>query len=330
MKLNKRILLGSACAMVVLGVVAVHYSHGPSTVPVRPLQPASRPVVRPYTPAAPTQQSQKVTPGAVSRSAIDWNKEFQSSTDYFASISKASKAALDGDGRAAYYVAQKLMGCLSMIPRKDSNMSPEEWFKMLVASRPFISPQQVERERKQFEVCAGFYKGNDVFADLPKREGGYKSTKYWMDLAYQDGDPIAETSHAALAIANPIAATPDSINVAQADINHAIASGDPEAIFLAGMIITDGHYVERIQGFAFSLAACDLGYDCSATNTTSVIFQNCATEGNCPAGAVFSDWVTKNIGAEGYAQAYARAQQIETALAQGDTSALQQFAQLKH
>ena len=53
-------------------------------------------------------------------------------------------------------------------------------------------------------------------------------------------------------------------------------------------------------------------------------------EGKCPSGALFSDWVTKNIGADGYAQAYARAQQIENALAQGNTSALESFAKLKN
>ena len=58
-------------------------------------------------------------------------------------------------------------------------------------------------------------------------------------------------------------------------------------------------------------------------------FGECVAMGTCAPGSVFSDWVTKNIGADGYAQAYARAQQIKDALAQGDTSALQQFAKLK-
>ena len=92
--------------------------------------------------------------------------------------------------------------------------------------------------------------------------------------------------------------------------------------------MTNGLSVDPIQGYAFSIAACDLGYDCSAGNSDDAFFAHCVALGNCQAGAVFSDVVTQAIGVEGYARAYDRAQQIERALSEGDAPALQQFAQL--
>jgi len=122
-----------------------------------------------------------------------------------------------------------------------------------------------------------------------------------MDLAYQNNDPIAQTVHAALAVSST-SPNSDQIQVAQTDINNAIASGDPEALFDAGMMITNGHYIDRVEGFALSLAACDLGYDCTAANSTDsdLPFGECVAMGTCAPGSVFSDWVTKNIGADGY------------------------------
>lgn len=225
--------------------------------------------------------------------------------------------------------------CAALADEYASAEHPEEKFNEEMTKQVYAPPEWVERSGRQFQACSGFYKfndrkGNDVFADLPSRDGGYRSVKFWMSLAYQNGDPVAQTDHAALAVGS---ASPNSeqIQVAQADLNHAIASGDPDALFNAGMIITNGLYVDRIEGFALSLAACDLGHDCTAANSdgTDRPFGNCVASGTCAPGTVFSDWVTKNIGAEGYAQAYARAQQIEEAVAQGDASTLEQFAKLK-
>jgi hypothetical protein len=118
--------------------------------------------------------------------------------------------------------------------------------------------------------------------------------------------------------------------MAQADLNKAVASGDPDALFYAGMILTNGSCTNRIDGYALSLAASDLGHDYSATNSTDPPFGDCVVEGKSPPGSVFSEWVTKYIGADGYAQADARAQQIESTLAQGDKSALESFAKLEN
>lgn len=119
-----------------------------------------------------------------------------------------------------------------------------------------------------------------------------------------------------------------SLDSAQQSINSAIASRDPTALFQVGQLLSDGHASsDPLQGFALSIAACNLGYDCSANNAE--LFHGCATEGQCPPGMSYADIIRKAAGDEGYAQAYARAQQIQDAMARDDTNALQQFVQLK-
>jgi hypothetical protein len=330
MKLDKRILLGGLCAMAALAIFAFKYTPAPISKEIPPPpKPLAQPVMQDY---STTQPTKKVT--LTDHPAVDWKKEFQTSSDYFPLLAKAAKAGLEGDGRAAYYVARKWLECLSFAHQYGSAEHPEEKFNEAMSQLAYAPAELIEKDRRRFQECSGFYKlndpkGNDVFADLPKRDGGYRSVNFWMDLAYQENDPIAQTVHAALAVGS--SPNSEQIQVAQADLNHAITSGDPDALYYAGMVITNGHYIDRIEGFALSLAACDLGHDCSAANSTGtdLPFGDCAIAGTCASGSVFSDWVTKNIGAEGYAQAYARAQQIKDALAQGNTSALEQFAQIK-
>jgi hypothetical protein len=332
-KIDKRILVGSLCAMAALAIVAFKYSPQAPTREIRSLtKPEPRAVIQDYSATRPTEKAM-----LTDHLAVDWKKEFQTSTDYFPLIAKAAKAALEGDGRAAYNVSTTWLYCTVFTQQYGTVEHPEEKFNDDMNTQyVFEPPEWIEKKRKKFQACSGFFKlndphGHDVFADLPNREGGYRSVKFWMGLAYQNNDPVAQTEHAGLAVGR-MSPSSDQIQVAQADLNHAIASGDPDALFNAGMVITmTGLYVDRIEGFALSLAACNLGRDCTAENSSGsdLPFGDCVVSGTCAPGSVFSDWITKQIGAEGYTQAYARAQQIQEALAQGNTSALQQFAKLK-
>jgi hypothetical protein len=333
MKLDKRILLGGLCAMTALAIFAFKFTPEPASKEMSsPPKPVSRPVI---SASSTTQPTKEVV--LTDHPAVDWKKEFQTSTNYFPLIAKAAKAGLEGDGRAAYYVSIKELDCLLFANQFGSAANPEEQFNEAMDSQKGqLPPEIIKKKREQLHACAGFYKvgdvkGNDVFAELPKREGGYRSNTYWMDLAYQNGDPLAKITHAGLLIGGPLAPNLAALPAAQEDINQAIASGDPEAIYRAGIIISDGRYAETFQGYALMLAACDLGYECTAQNSTkgNFPFGDCAAMGTCPAGSTVSDWVAENLGAEGYAKAYARAQQIKDALTQGDTSALQQFRKLK-
>jgi hypothetical protein len=108
----------------------------------------------------------------------------------------------------------------------------------------------------------------------------------------------------------------------------AISGKDPGALFQVGQLLSDGHASsDPLQGFAVSIAACDLGYDCTANNTE--LFGDCAAQGACPPGINYSDVIKKVAGDTGYAQAYALAQQLEDAMNRGDAIAVQQFVRLK-
>jgi hypothetical protein len=299
----------------VLGVALVTLSwfllrHKVETPP-SPLQVSHerRPAVQPH-PAVTTEH-----PRAVSPVVQNWSKKFQLSKDYFEFVSSAAKPALDGDGYAALYISRALQSCLLMKATYGKEPDPEVALNEGLASMNEASV--VDSQRRTFQLCKGFFKG-DAFAGLPERSGGYDHSKFWMDQAYRDNNPIAQTIHAATAKGTEV----------QTDVNNAVASGDPEALFRAGMLISDGHGRDSLQGFALSIAACDLGYDCSA-GTNPDYFGPCVATGDCNPGTTFQDVVVNSVGSSGYADAYARAQEIETALSSGDTVSLQKFAQLR-
>jgi hypothetical protein len=316
---------GSVAVVTVVLVAVVHFRN-PSPVAIRSESSRTAKMVRND---AQKQRDRNVDSTPVNQRTANWNRELQASNDYFAFVSKAAPKALAGDGRAALLVSKALRQCLLMTRLYGNEVDPEAAFSQALATQAVYSTELAAQKEKEFHECKRFFK-DDPFVDLPSRDGGYSSPRFWGDLAYQSNDPIAQTFHAAAAIGSPISPKPGSLEIAQSDLNQAISSGDPEAIFRAGLIISNGLYVDPFQGYAVSLAACDLGFNCSASNTDDILFQNCVAISTCETGAAFSDVVIKAIGSDGYAQAYARAQEIESALARGDTGALEQFAQLKH
>jgi hypothetical protein len=214
--IKKSLVVGVAVLAVALAVVAVNYPRTPHAKVTQPLQS----IPRPNRQAALDQPLQTVAVAAHlaahsgAHSDADWEQQFRTSTDRFPLIAKAAKAALKGDGRAAYYVSLKWIECSAMASQYGGKGEPpEQKFNEDIAM--WHAPDLIlEKRRKQFHDCAGFYNandkhGNDVFADLPPREGGYRSPKFWMDLAYQEGDPFAEMYRAAtdlgLVLTNPVA-----------------------------------------------------------------------------------------------------------------------------
>jgi hypothetical protein len=75
------------------------------------------------------------------------------------------------------------------------------------------------------------------------------------------------------------------------------------------------------------IAACNLGYDCTTNNEFA--FGACSAANACQQGETYTDKIRNTLGDADYAKAYSRAQQLQDALARGDTSAVQQFVQLK-
>jgi hypothetical protein len=108
-------------------------------------------------------------------------------------------------------------------------------------------------------------------------------------------------------------------------VTAATNSGDPGALFAVGQLLTDGRYSSDItRGLAISIAACEMGYDCTAANPANP-FSACKDTGSCPADADFAYYIQQSLGADMYAQAYARAQELKELLAQHDTSGIDRF-----
>jgi hypothetical protein len=260
----------------------------------------------------------------------DWPKEYDKSSDYFDFVSKAAEAAYNGDSKAALFISKALYICTPIQREFAKSRNPQSDFDDRWAARSHAPQWVLDKARKDFQACAGFIKG-DAFAALPPRSEGYNSIRYWLDKSAND--PVAQALQAGSAIANTkyeksSDANTKSLDSAQKSVNSAMESRDPAALFQVGRLLSDGNASsDPLQGFALSIVACNMGYDCSANN--SEIFNGCAAQGQCPPGTTYADTIKKLVGEEGYAQAYARAQQIQDALARDDMDALHQFVQLK-
>lgn len=265
-----------------------------------------------------------------SEKAMDWTRQYNTASDYFSFVKGAAASAAAGDGRAALYIGRALNKCLGLVREYAQSDNPEADFERKLVSQPALPSWVLDKQRKDFNSCAGFIKG-DAFADLPQRTGGYSSSAYWMTQAYDDGDPLALAMHAGRELTGLTAdanfAVSDSV---QADMETAVASGDPAAIFQVSQILTsglDGSATRR--GFALAIAACELGYDCSANNPDLAPYLGCAQNGLCASGLIYSDVIKKSLGEAGYAEAYGQAKNIESALASRDIGALDSYVKLK-
>jgi hypothetical protein len=194
------------------------------------------------------------------------------------------------------------------------------------------APQWIlDKARQDFQACVGFIKG-DAFAALPNRTGGYNSIRFWTEQASASDDPIAQSMQAGTDVSKTIferssSANDKSLEAAQLMVNNAVASRDPAALFKVGQLLSDGHAnSDPLQGIAVSIAACDMGYNCTANNAE--IFGDCVAQGECSPGMNYSDLAKKAVGEEGYLKAYGRAQQIEDAITRGDTNAIRELVKL--
>jgi hypothetical protein len=260
----------------------------------------------------------------------DWVKGYSETNNYFDFVAAAAEAAFQGDNKAALYISKALYICSPIQMQYAHSTDPQSDFDAHWAARTHAPQWAVDKARKDFQACIGFLKG-DAFAGLPARAGGYNSIGYWIEKSAND--PLAQALQAGSAVADTKYQTSSdlkekSLDSAQQSINSAVASRDPAALFQVGRLLSDGRASsDPLQGFALSIAACNLGYDCSTNNAE--LFQGCASQGSCQPGTVYADLIKKAVGDDGYAQAYARAQQIQDAMARDDEGALQKFIQLK-
>jgi hypothetical protein len=245
----------------------------------------------------------------------------------FELVAETSKKALAGDGKAALLVADLLTRCLPLKYQYRNMTDPRAAFENDVGGRNL--PQWLlDRLQANFNACSGLL-NRDPFGELPARPTGYESIRFWTDLAYHENDPVALVQHAAAQQGLIIgAADSSSIEAAQADLNKGAITGDPEALFRIGLLLSDSRVgQDSLNAYAAMIAACNRGYDCTTNN--EVAFAACAAANSCPLGEIYTDKIRETIGPAKYAKAYSLAMQLQDALARGDTAAVVQFVQLK-
>jgi hypothetical protein len=249
--------------------------------------------------------------------------------DLFNFVATSGAKALNGDGTAALQISKILQKCLVIKKVYGDTKDPDAELENQWATKN-VPSWVVDRARTDLQACKAFIHG-DAFANLPNRVGGYESMRFWSDLAYQEKSPVAIVSHAASAVVTDFASNntdPSKRQTIQMEINNAAITGNPEALFRIGLLLSDGRVgVDALEGYSVMIAACDLGYDCTTNN--ELAFGACVSAGTCQQGEIYSDVIKKTVGEGGYDQAASRAQQLEDAISRGDSSAVLQYVQLK-
>ena len=265
------------------------------------------------------------------RPANEWTAKFHQSRNYFDFVSHAADAAFRGDGRAAFYVGRATLDCELTVRKYRGHADPAAEFS-IEQSKTNAAPQWYrDQQAERFERCRGLIDG-DPFAQLPPRTSGY-GYRYWLDRAVDSGDPVAGVDRAFQQMGRAAELSGDDregmLEHVRNAIGSAIASQDPEAIFKLGVLLTDPRYSpDPLNGLAMALAACDLGYDCSATNPDNP-FTACKATAACPGDADFTYYAQQSLGPDRFAQAYAKAQEFKDALAKADMAILQNFVKIK-
>jgi hypothetical protein len=263
----------------------------------------------------------------IQTSTTNWVTKFRSADDYLKFVREALPAARSGDGRAAWYIGQALSSCAYVIKTYQGVRDPEAQLNQQLTGMtkaPQWTKDQLEQKTKR---CLGLAQ-EDPFASLPHRDGGYASS-YWNEQALADAEPLAQDAAAAAAMATlsvmrdmSADAKAEKLRAIDTNVRAAVESGDADALFGAGELLADGRYSSNpLNALAVSLAACDLGHDCSADNPENA-FANCKFSGACPPDANFAYFLQQSLGAENYAKVYARAQEVKQLIEAGDWDAV--------
>lgn len=307
-------------AAVILAAVAIAASillwprKRPPNAPAHADQPIARvPGLKVRTPPATVAQPHVTIQG-------EWDKSFESSTDYFAFVSSAGLSAYKGDSRAQYRIWEALrfchseLGVLKALGGGDVHKALQERL-----DNPYMPLSAKEQEAIRFKRCEGFLTG-DAFASLPSREGGYPK-EYWLNRATQSGDALAQIQAVSVDLSEMKApdASKSKLETSMETYEaRALSSNDPAALMMLGTVLANPSPLQDSDAaFALQVAACDMGFDCSFSNPE---FGFCLPgQDDCYKTGTFEEMVQQGYGAAGYAKLYAEAQDIEDLLQRGQS-----------
>ena len=261
------------------------------SVPAQAVQPRQSPATAERPPAA------AILPVPAERP--DWRRSSTRLDAAAATLSDALRAAGAGDAAAQYHVARTVRFCLH-----EDLAGPG-------------SAQAVQR-------ACGSILSNPGLAELAQGP----AADAWVPLlkdAIRAGEPRA-LAYAALYCVDGSPCDPMSgqdrgmsLASAQSRAGRAIASGDPEAIFHAGLAIANDSIGRNgVRGAAWMLVACARGYDCSPANELNELLACPAGRAGCVPGANVNDRLESSLGSAGYAEAFALSQEYGQLLESGE------------
>jgi hypothetical protein len=335
MKLSARtVFIVGAAVFVVAATFILVYVYRASQSDERPIASQSQ-IISPQRNTSETTPSshaslQERSENTTSAHATDWGSTFRESNDYLEFVSLAARAALDGNGRAAHFVDVALTKCAQMMNLAKTSEDPvREYLSQYTQTFRYAPQLLLDQAAVEARKCVRLGSAN-AFDDLPHREGGYPS-EFWRELALAEKDPVAEAMQAQADLSRlpQLKSTNDrqlALDRLQHYVYDAVSSKDPEAIFEIGIALTNGAAInhDTLKSLAMSLAACDMGYDCSANNPHNYRL-NCRPVGMCPEGTGYSEYLRTVYGETRYAEIYMQAQVFRDLLARGESEELDQF-----
>ena len=271
------------------------------------------PVVHPVSHEAP-HTSNPPAPLVVHASAYTLpahEDSFDTSTDWAATADRTARAAIAGDGHAAWVMAQHAADCVVFtLP----GATPQEALDAMQSSG---MPENRKTDmRRKFDACKGYFAHPALLADMPQPAGFYPDwatdPKYWSDLAYQLREPAAIVQHdlQAMTARKGYAEVED-------DVAQMVTTGSASDLMTAGAIIRTGIADDSqfIDGAAFQVAACRLGAQKCVSSISPI--------GGQPAS--FELWAQTTLPGDKYQAIDARAAQIVDAVQRHDADTLRHF-----
>jgi hypothetical protein len=239
--------------------------------------------------------------------AAAWRQLLTGNIDFLQFLKAAVPAAKAGDGRAAWYIGQGLQLCMAALrniygghPEESLEAQLQQELAQMHPNTPqYLRDELVRKARRCFSLSN---------AKENPWGGPPQTPEQWMAQAYAAGDPLAQVDVAARAVADLMADAqmPEDVRAAKVrvvrdNLRSAVESGDPDALYSAGMLVANNEKYTS-QGLAAALAACDLGRDCTAANPESGFYE-CVQSGRCPPGLDFPSLLQQGMGQEQYAEA---------------------------
>jgi hypothetical protein len=270
--------------------------------------------------------------GDVSAAAENWTHQYHESVDHFSLAQRLASAATRRDARAEYTLSELLLECeghkrsLSSHPGGTLTERVESY---LASESVYSTENSRQQFRREVSRCERLFSENPFEAsDLPEEATDFR---YWASRALESGDPLATMNRAIRSVVSrgsgPEAdrAFHDSL---LNDIRTAVSSGDPAALFAVGGVLSYPSVSDNPEsGFAWYIAACESGHDCSNSNPD--LGRGCIQAGTCEAGQTFLDVLQRDLGPAKYAEIYAKAQDIQYRIRSGDWDGLQQYLKIK-